>query len=151
MQYIHAFHAGNFADVHKHIAVLQVISALQKKPKGFLCLDTHAGAGMYDLAGGEAKRGGESEAGIERLMSLARNTTLHPAIGQYVDAVATLRAAHGRHSYPGSPLLAALALRDVDSAICVESQAPVARALQRAFDQHAAELRIQPRVIHGDG
>lgn len=151
MQYMHAFHAGNFADVHKHIAVLQVISALQKKPKGFLYLDTHAGAGMYDLAGSEARRAGESESGIERLMSLAGNPPSHPAIRQYRDAVARLRAAHGRHCCPGSPLLAALALREADAAICVESQAPVARALQRALDQHASALRTQPRVVNGDG
>ena len=99
MQYIHAFHAGNFADVHKHIAVLQVISALQKKPKGFLYLDTHAGAGMYDLASGEARRAGESDAGIERLLSAARDQALHPAIRQYVDVLSRLRAEHGNDTF----------------------------------------------------
>ena len=151
MQYMHAFHAGNFADLHKHIAVLQVISALQKKPKGFLYLDTHAGAGMYDLAGSEARRGGESDAGIERLMSAVQAATLHPAIRQYVDCISQLRTAHGRHCYPGSPLMAALALRATDAALCVESQAPVSRALQREFEKHAPQLAVQPRVVHGDG
>ena len=67
MQYKHAFHAGNFADVHKHIALLQLIQALQKKAKGFLYLDTHAGAGLYDLASPEARQGNEGDAGITLL------------------------------------------------------------------------------------
>src|SRR5262245_44688590 len=147
MQYMHAFHAGNFADVHKHIAVLQVISALQKKEKGFLYLDTHAGAGLYDLGGAEARRAGESGAGIERLLGACEAGGAHPLIARYADEVARIRSAgHSRQLYPGSPLLAAAALREVDAAVCIETQAPVARALQRAFAQQATQLRSAPRV-----
>ncbi|HUG73710.1 MAG TPA: 23S rRNA (adenine(2030)-N(6))-methyltransferase RlmJ, partial [Steroidobacteraceae bacterium] len=67
MQYRHAFHAGNFADVHKHIALLQLIESLKKKAKGFLYLDTHAGEGLYDLSGADARHSAESEAGFLRL------------------------------------------------------------------------------------
>jgi 23S rRNA (adenine2030-N6)-methyltransferase len=153
MQYRHVFHAGNFADVHKHIALLQLIGALQKKAKGFLYLDTHAGEGLYDLGGADARQSAESEAGITRLESAAAGLAAgatHPAIRRYLDAIRQVRSATGHaRLYPGSPLLAALALREVDSAICVESQAPIARALQRALDQlHTAVPR---RVLIGDG
>ena len=68
MQYKHAFHAGNFADVHKHISLLQLISSLQKKAKGFLYLDTHAGRGVYDLSEAQAQRSGEYKNGIGRVL-----------------------------------------------------------------------------------
>lgn len=156
MQYKHVFHAGNFADVHKHIALLQLIHSLQKKAKGFLFLDTHAGEGLYDLASADARLGGESGAGIARLEQAAGGGApgdLHPAIGACLAAIDRIRAAHGgrRSLYPGSPLLAAAALRDVDQALCVESQAQVARALQRAVEASAAVLATAPRVITGDG
>lgn len=154
MNYRHAFHAGNFADVHKHIAVLALIAALQKKPKGFLFLDTHGGEGLYDLAGHDARHSAESSAGIAQLESrLAQSASpCHPAIRGYLDRIESLRRAHGGspHLYPGSPLLAASALRDVDSLIAVESQAAISRALQRALDA-APATAASTRVIHGDG
>jgi 23S rRNA (adenine2030-N6)-methyltransferase len=74
------------------------------------------------------------------------------AIRHYVDVLARIRRAHGAgRLYPGSPLLAAVTLRDVDSCVCVESQASSARALQRAMDRSAALLQNTPRVITGDG
>ncbi|MGC4029384.1 MAG: 23S rRNA (adenine(2030)-N(6))-methyltransferase RlmJ [Steroidobacteraceae bacterium] len=150
MQYRHSFHAGNFADVHKHIALLALIASLQKKPKGFLFLDTHAGEGLYDLASHDARHSAESAAGIAQLESRLAPSSCHPAIRSYLDGIGRLRRAGGSHHlYPGSPLLAALALRDVDSLIAVESQAAVARALQRALD--AAPAAAAARVIHGDG
>jgi len=135
MQYRHAFHAGNFADVHKHIALLQLIEALQKKAKGFFFLDTHAGAGLYDLDSEDARHGSESGGGISRLLAAPDKDVPHG----------------GRRVYPGSPLLAAAALRNVDSAACVESQAPVARLLQRTLDGSALLLQQQPLVVHADG
>jgi 23S rRNA (adenine2030-N6)-methyltransferase len=153
MQYKHVFHAGNFADVHKHIALLQLIEALQKKAKGLLYLDTHAGEGLYDLGGVDARQGAESEAGIARLEAAAAGTphAAHPAIGRYLKAIAQVRSATGNaRLYPGSPLLGALALREVDSAICVESQAPISRALQRALEQQPLPT-TRPRVLLGDG
>jgi 23S rRNA (adenine2030-N6)-methyltransferase len=154
MQYKHAFHAGNFADVHKHIALMQLIGTLQKKAKGFLYLDTHAGEGLYDLHGADARHSAESAAGFVRLeQALARDPgEVHPAIRGYVDAIESVRRANGnsRYLYPGSPLLAAAALRDVDSGVCVESQAPTSRALQRALEGNAPR-GSSFRVIHGDG
>jgi 23S rRNA (adenine2030-N6)-methyltransferase len=152
MQYRHIFHAGNFADVHKHIGLLQLIEALKKKAKGFLYLDTHAGEGLYDLAGEDARHSGESAAGIQHLESADQGAPVTGPIRHYLDVISRLRQSLGRHHlYPGSPLLAATTLRAVDAAICIESQAPAARALQRAFDSTAATHLVKPRVLHADG
>jgi 23S rRNA (adenine2030-N6)-methyltransferase len=154
MQYRHSFHAGNFADVHKHIAVLQLVESLKKKAKGFQYLDTHAGEGLYDLHGEDARQAREGEAGITRLeRELPAHSGCHAAIRHYVDAIARIRAAHGNsaHLYPGSPLLVASQLRAADQVICVESQPQVARALQRALERSAAVLASMPRVVMGDG
>src|SRR5689334_23265282 len=144
MQYRHSFHAGNFADVHKHIALLQLIESLRRKAKGFLFLDTHAGEGLYDLTDADARHSAESEHGIRRLeAAVARHSSgRQPAIRLYLDTVEHIRRAHGnaRHLYPASPLLAASRLRDVDQAICVEAQPQVARALQRTFERSATLL-----------
>jgi 23S rRNA (adenine2030-N6)-methyltransferase len=67
MNYRHAFHAGNFADVIKHIALARILTYL-REAGGFRVIDTHAGAGLYDLTGNEAERGGEWRTGIARLM-----------------------------------------------------------------------------------
>ena len=152
MQYRHAFHAGNFADVHKHIALLQLIEALQKKAKGFFFLDTHAGAGLYDLDSEDARHGSESGGGISRLLAAPEQDIPQGPIRNYLAAIKRIRQAHGgRRLHPGSPLLAAAALRNVDSAACVESQAPVARLLQRTLDGSALLLQQQPLVVHADG
>src|SRR5882757_5020473 len=68
MNYRHAFHAGGFADVIKHIVLVRILTYLQEKPAAFRVLDTHAGAGIYDLTGNEASRGGEFLTGIARVM-----------------------------------------------------------------------------------
>lgn len=153
MQYRHNFHAGNFADVHKHIVLLQLIEALRRKAKGFLYLETHAGDGLYDLNGPEARHGTESGTGFRQLeQQLARTARrAHPAIQNYLDAVERIRGIHGRQFLPGSPLLAAAALRESDQAVCVEVQAQAARALQRVFERSASLLATTPRVVTGDG
>jgi 23S rRNA (adenine2030-N6)-methyltransferase len=155
MQYRHSYHAGNFADVHKHIALLALISALQKKAKGFLFLDTHAGEGLYDLAGADARRSAESEAGVTRLLAAAQQPpdVLGAPIQDYLRAVATLRERLGgsTHVYPGSPLLAAAAMREVDQCVFVETLAQQARALQRVVDQPELQVRTPVRVVSGDG
>lgn len=72
MNYRHAYHAGNFADVMKHIILIALIEAMQKKDKPFCVLDTHAGASIYDLLGEEAKKSKEALAGIQRVL-IAKN------------------------------------------------------------------------------
>ena len=141
MKYRHAYHAGHFADVHKHVALLHLISALQRKPKGFLYLETHAGRGHYEL-------GGEAEAGYVALRTaerIAAATT--PAVRAYLDAEAALGTAKG--GYAGSPLLAAQALRAADRGVCCEVQPPELRALERALGEYTPRARLHCQG--GDG
>jgi 23S rRNA (adenine2030-N6)-methyltransferase len=138
MKYRHAFHAGNFADVHKHVALLQLVTALQKKSKGFLYLETHAGRGRYELSGGEQS---EAQHGILALRNAARTAAPRdPALQAFLAAVTAL--ASDPHDYPGSPLLVAQALRAVDRGICCELLAPECRALERTLE-HWPRMRSQ--------
>jgi 23S rRNA (adenine2030-N6)-methyltransferase len=106
LSYQHAYHAGNLADVHKHAALAFVLDYLARKPKPLSYLETHAGRGLYDLAGPEAAKTGEAAGGIGRL----RPPAAHP----YARVLAAARARFGAAAYPGSPLIAALLLRPVD-------------------------------------
>jgi 23S rRNA (adenine2030-N6)-methyltransferase len=142
VKYRHSFHAANFADVHKHIAVLALIASLQRKEKGFLYLETHAGRGAYDLADSPGSRA--ARMALARIVAEPGDT---PEIQAYGAAVRHWRElAQDRNAYPGSPVLAAEALRDQDRAILVEVQPPEAHALERAVAHHA-----NVRVELGDG
>ena len=145
MKYRHSFHAGNFADVHKHVPLVALLQALARKDKGFLFVDTHAGRGAYDLASAAARRGAESAGGIDRFPP--GTSTGQPEIDAWLEAVAAFRKArHERHAYPGSPLLARHFLRPQDRAQLVEADAGEHVELRR-------ELRDWPRVVveNGDG
>jgi 23S rRNA (adenine2030-N6)-methyltransferase len=128
MNYRHAFHAGNHADVLKHVALLALCDALTAKPAPLFALDTHAGAGLYALAGEEAGRTGEAADGIGRLLAAP---PADPVIRRYLDAVAACRAAHGEDAYPGSPWLLAHALREQDRIACCELREDEATLLKR--------------------
>jgi 23S rRNA (adenine2030-N6)-methyltransferase len=131
MKYRHSFHAGNFADVHKHVTLLALLRAMQRKDKGFLYLDTHAGRGLYDLESAESNHGTEARRGY-LLLRGARPASAE--IGDYLQCVEGLRSALAQpHGYPGSPLLAAHALRAQDRGVCCELQASECRALERAL------------------
>lgn len=139
MKYRHSYHAGNFADVHKHVTLLALVAALQRKEKGFLYLETHSGRGAYDLSGGA-----EAESGVSRL-----NITSNSAeeLQQYAAALAGYRAQHGGpRAYPGSPLLAASRLRPQDRAVFIELLQLEARTLE-----HALGNGSRVRVEQGDG
>ncbi len=133
MNYRHAFHAGNFADLLKHAVLGELLSAALASPAPLTVIDTHAGAGLYDLAGAEARRSGETEAGIARLMA-------DPAAPA---PFAALKAAVRRANtgavrwYPGSPLLIADALRARDRLIGCELR----------HDDHAALKAALPRQL----
>jgi 23S rRNA (adenine2030-N6)-methyltransferase len=108
MNYRHAYHAGNFADVLKHVVLMMLIDHLKKKPAPFFFLDTHAGRGLYDLSEAQSQRSGEYKNGIGRLLDAPRGTLPDEATA-YVQLV---RASAGpEHSaitaYPGSPLIVA--------------------------------------------
>jgi 23S rRNA (adenine2030-N6)-methyltransferase len=116
MNYRHAYHAGNFADVVKHLALVALLTHLRKKDKGFRVIDTHAGRGLYDLAGDEAARTGEAAQGIARLRSLVPHDGYPDALKTYLDLVQGV----GDGRYPGSPLIAARLLRLQDRLIAIE-------------------------------
>jgi len=138
VKYRHSFHAGNFADVHKHIALLALIASLQRKDKGFLYLESHAGRGAYDL--NESAGSHASRAGLSRILSEPGEALEIQAYGQ---AVRHYRErVRDRNAYPGSPLLAADALRRQDRAILIEVQPPEAHALERAL-AHQANVRVE--------
>ncbi len=143
MNYRHAFHAGNHADVLKHVVLLAVCDALTAKPTPAFALDTHAGRGLYRLKSGSAQRTGEAEQGIGRLLA---EQPRDPAIGRYLKAVAACRAAHGHDAYPGSPWLLAHALREQDRIACCELQPIEAAALKANF---AADARVSVRESDG--
>ncbi|MFZ0550540.1 MAG: 23S rRNA (adenine(2030)-N(6))-methyltransferase RlmJ [Steroidobacteraceae bacterium] len=151
MKYRHEYHAGNFADVHKHVTLLSLLAALRRKDKGFLYLETHAGRGAYNLSASS----GESASGIGRLEAWHRSPgagqSAAEEIGHYLARIELLRRERGEpRLYPGSPLLAASELRAVDRAVMVESHPPEARALERAlFGQ--AHGRAHVIVETGDG
>jgi 23S rRNA (adenine2030-N6)-methyltransferase len=116
MNYRHAYHAGNFADVVKHLALVALLTYLKKKDKAFRVIDTHAGRGLYDLAGDEAVRTGEAAHGIARLRALVPHDGYPDALKTYLDVAQS--AGEGR--YPGSPLVAARLLRPQDRLIAIE-------------------------------
>ena len=128
MNYRHAFHAGNHADVLKHVALLALCDALAAKPAPCFALDTHAGRGLYRLDGEAARRTNEAEGGIGRL---SRDPPDDAAVARYLSAVAACREAHGTQAYPGSPWLLAHALRAQDRIACCELQPEEAAELKR--------------------
>jgi len=130
MNYRHAFHAGNHADVLKHVAVLAICDALTAKPAPLFALDTHAGRGLYALDSQSAQRTGEAEGGIGRLLAEA---PANPLIHRYLQAVRACRNEHGRTAYPGSPWLLAHALRADDRIAACELHPEEAAQLKANF------------------
>jgi len=144
MKYQHAFHAGNFADLHKHVTLLALLTALKRKDKGFLYLETHAGRGAYDLSNPTA----ETTAGIGRFCAGANSAA---ELQQYSVLLAELRAQHSNpRFYPGSPVLAVHELRPQDRAVLIELAPAEARALEHALEP-AADANARFRLECGDG
>ena len=141
MNYRHAFHAGNHADVLKHVVLLALCDALVAKPAPLFALDTHAGRGLYRLAGANAQATHEADDGIARLIA---ESPRDPLLRRYLDAVADCRKVHGADAYPGSPWLLAHALRDADRIACCETQP---RDMRRAMTLQAKAWR-GGRPIH---
>jgi 23S rRNA (adenine2030-N6)-methyltransferase len=138
MNYKHIYHAGNFADVAKHIALLYCIDALKRKDKSFFVLDTHAGRGYYDLQAAEAQKSGEALRGIQRLIQMRFGD---PSLARYFGAI---RAERDKRlaRYPGSPALIAGSLRPQDRGIFVELMPAEARACARDIES-AGRIRME--------
>jgi len=132
VNYRHAFHAGNFADLVKHAALLEVLARMTGKAPPLTIVDTHAGAGLYDLAGGEAQRSGEAEAGVGRLLAAKDAPAPLAALAK---AVREANKGEGVRYYPGSPWLIARVLR--------------ARDRYLAFELHTEEHGALSRTLRG--
>jgi 23S rRNA (adenine2030-N6)-methyltransferase len=134
MNYRHAFHAGNFADVHKHAVLASVLTYLRQKPAPFRIIDTHAGAGRYDLFSRDASRGREWQEGIGRIWKLrSEASALKEFLAPYLDVVAELNLAGDLRTYPGSPLICAALLRPRDRLIACELEPHSAATLTSAL------------------
>ena len=140
MNYRHEFHAGNFADVLKHAVLVRTLLYLRRKDKPFRVIDTHAGAGLYDLSGPEAARSGEGRDGILRLLEGADLGEASGLLAPYLDVV---RAAGAPRLYPGSPLIAQSLLRPQDRALFCELLPEAAQALRRAVGRDARVKQIE--------
>jgi 23S rRNA (adenine2030-N6)-methyltransferase len=131
MQYRHSFHAGSFADVHKHVTLLALLASLQRKDSGFLYLETHAGRGSYDLTRPSTETTRAALAGLTRFASAAPAAA---ELRQYLEQLQLLRVQlNNANAYPGSPLLAVAQLRAQDRAVLFEIVPSEARALVRAL------------------
>lgn len=145
MNYRHDFHAGNFADVVKHATLACIVSYLREKPAPFRVIDTHAGAGRYDLTGPEAARTGEWRGGIGRLLEAHFAPEVRRLLSPYLAAVTALNP-DGLKLYPGSPLLVRAWLRPRDRLIACELEPRAAAALARNL---ATSTRAKALVIDG--
>jgi len=134
MNYRHAFHAGNFADVIKHIILTRIISYMQRKDKAFRILDTHAGIGLYDLTSSEAQRSPEWRDGIEALMNAKRSNKLNELIQPYLDVIEQLNTSGTLKRYPGSPLLSRKLMREQDRLTATELHPQDAVKLRAHFE-----------------
>lgn len=146
MNYRHAFHAGNFADVVKHLILVRILEYLKRKETPFRVLDTHAGIGLYDLQGDEAGRTGEWVDGIGRLVAEGLAGESGELAAPYLTAVRAQNPDGTLRFYPGSPLLTRQLLREQDRLFALELHPKDAEALSENF---AGD--IQTRVTHLDG
>jgi 23S rRNA (adenine2030-N6)-methyltransferase len=147
VNYRHAFHAGNFADVLKHVVLIMLVEHLKKKAAPFFYLDTHAGRGLYDLSEAQSQRSGEYKGGIGRLLDLPA-AALPDEVAAYVRLV---RESAGKgHSaitaYPGSPVIVARLRRPTDRLVLMETLPKEAAALRAALGR-----RRLVSVLESDG
>ena len=146
MNYRHAFHAGGFADVIKHIVLVRILVYLQEKPAAFRVIDTHAGAGRYDLESEQARRGGAWLTGIARIMQSRFSETTLPLVKPYLDIVRAFNPQPTLTAYPGSPLIARALLRPQDRLTACEVEPNARKDLIDALRRDA-----QARVVDLDG
>jgi len=177
--YRHGFHAANHADVLKHAILVQMLDYATRKPAAIQVIDTHAGAGLYDLGHDWSRQSGEADAGLGRLLHadqaadtdvVDRHNAGKPSseirkpasevlaigsppalIARYLQVLAQCRALHGAQSYPGSPWLALHALRRGDSLHLFETHPSEIQTLHRLPHLRPDVSARQIRVHHADG
>jgi 23S rRNA (adenine2030-N6)-methyltransferase len=146
MNYRHAFHAGNFADVVKHATLALLIDRLKAKDTAFRVIDTHAGVGMYDLAADEASRTGEWREGIGRVWSAKRAPKLDALLAPYLECVAAANDGGELRRYPGSPWIARHLFRKQDRLTAVELHPEDAASLETLF---AGDIHVRTIALDG--
>ena len=144
MNYRHAFHAGGPADVVKHAVLARILVHLKNKPAAFRMIDTHAGAGLYDLRGPEATRSPEWRDGIARLRAAPIDGEAGALLAPYLDAVSDLNPGGDLAAYPGSPVLARTLMRSQDRLLACELEPAAAAALAHTLggDRRAKAVAI---------
>jgi 23S rRNA (adenine2030-N6)-methyltransferase len=143
VNYQHAFHAGNFADVHKHAVLARILDYLKRKPAAFRVIDTHAGAGRYDLHGAEPTRSGEWRDGIGKIWPARLPDAVQALLAPYLGVVQNLNPGGTLRVYPGSPLIALALIRPQDRLIACELEPRAAAALKGVLrDRRATVLAI---------
>jgi 23S rRNA (adenine2030-N6)-methyltransferase len=146
MNYRHAFHAGGFADVIKHIVLVRILTYLHEKETPFRVIDSHAGAGLYDLTGDEATRSGEWATGIARIMQARFSEATVPLVAPYLDIVRSFNKPRELKVYPGSPLIARALMRPQDRMVACEVEPNARKHLISALRRDT-----QARVVDLDG
>lgn len=150
MNYRHAYHAGNFADVVKHLILTRILEYLKRKDQAFRVIDTHAGTGRYDLSGMEAGKTVEWKSGIAKLFDAVGDGRIPADAAQllepYLDAVRAQNSNGQLRFYPGSPLLTRHLLRKQDRLSALELHPKDAETLAKLF---AGDYQV--RVTHLDG
>jgi len=146
MNYRHAYHAGNFADVVKHVALTRLVEYLKLKDKAFRVIDTHAGLGAYDLSSDEAQKTGEWREGIGRLLEARPGAAAGALLAPYLDAVKARNPDGKLARYPGSPMIVRSLMRPQDRLSAVELHPLDAAKLKALF---AGDFQV--RVMELDG
>lgn len=146
MNYRHAYHAGNFADVVKHVVLTRLLEYLKQKDKAFRVIDTHAGIGRYDLSSVEAQKTGEWQGGIGRLIDAQLAAPVAALLAPYLETVRSLNPEGGIQKYPGSPLIARHLMRKQDRLTAIELHPKDVAKLRTLF---AGDF--QARIIELDG
>ncbi|PSJ61223.1 23S rRNA (adenine(2030)-N(6))-methyltransferase RlmJ [Pseudaminobacter soli (ex Li et al. 2025)] len=146
MNYRHAYHAGNFADVVKHAVLARLVEYLKQKDKAFRVIDTHAGIGLYDLSSEEAQKTGEWLGGIGKLLEAKLSPEAEALLGPYLEAVRSADPEGELSAYPGSPLIVRRLLRKQDRLSAIELHPEDFQVLKTLFAED-----FQVRVTELDG
>ncbi|MDO6823138.1 23S rRNA (adenine(2030)-N(6))-methyltransferase RlmJ [Marinobacter sp. 1_MG-2023] len=149
LSYLHAFHAGNFADVQKHGALMLAISMMQAKPSAIACFDTHAGSAVYDLKSERARKTAEADSGVQKFWT-SRNAFTSEDWQPVVDLLSHFNAGEGPLTvYPGSPAWLRHALRRGDSLTAFELHPSESGQLEGWAADRGQGKSV--RVLHEDG
>ncbi len=151
MNYRHAYHAGNFADVVKHAVLALLIERLKLKDKAFRVIDSHAGIGLYDLASPLAAKTGEWEQGIGKLLGpdlkpVPMSGKLATALAPYFAAIRAVNPEGRLRYYPGSPMVARMLMRPIDRLTAVELNSDDAKLLVSRF---AGDIQVKAIELDG--